>query len=202
MKQIRLLALFLFIVAASFTLAQQQSSTAAAAPESGAATVTPAAPASAVRILVPTAGQTLTSNFVDLRFELVQPAQSGEPNFLIQLDSQDPIDTSATEYTFSELLPGSHSIRVTLVDANKSPVQGGSAIVQFKVQPAHNISSRGARQRSLQTVSGAAPAAPIPPELRGDGDINLPLAGSPLPVLSLIGFGLLIGGAAHAMRKR
>lgn len=203
MKQVRLLALFLFIVAASFTLAQEQSSAPAAAPASSAATAPPAAaPASSVRILVPVAGQTLTSNFVDLRFELVQPALSGEPNFLIQLDSQDPIDTSSTEYTFSELQPGSHSIQVTLVDANKSPVQGSSAIVQFKVQPAHNIGSRGARQRSMQTVAGAPPAVPIPPELRGEGEVNLPLAGSPLPLLSLIGFGLLIGGAAQAMRKR
>jgi hypothetical protein len=30
--------------------------------------------------------------------------------------------------------------------------------------------------------------------------MNLPMAGSPLPLLSLIGFGLLIGGAARAMR--
>jgi hypothetical protein len=95
---------------------------------------------------------------------------------------------------------------VTLVDANNSPVNGGSASVQFTVpsapQPAHSSSSRGAREHSRQLIAGAAPAAPIPPELRNDGDINLPVAGSPLPLLSLIGFGLLIGGAAQGMRKR
>jgi hypothetical protein len=47
-----------------------------------------------------------------------------------------------------------------------------------------------------------APAAPIPPELRNQGDPDLPVKGSPLPLVSLIGFGLLIGGLVPAMRAR
>jgi hypothetical protein len=47
-----------------------------------------------------------------------------------------------------------------------------------------------------------APAAPIPPELRNQGDPDLPVKGSPLPLVSLIGFGLLIGGVVPAMRAR
>jgi hypothetical protein len=74
-------------------------------------------------------------------------------------------------------------------------------VVQSVPQPAHKSASREAKQYSRQMIAGAAPAAPIPPELRNDGDIKLPLAGSPLPILSLVGFGLLIGGAAQAMRK-
>jgi hypothetical protein len=203
MKPIRLLVLFVF-VAVSLAVAQNRGSAAAGIPEPNAATVSPETQPADVLILAPVAGQTLTSNSVDLRFELVQPAINGAPNFLVQLDSEDPIRTSSTDYTFPELLPGSHSIRVTLVDANNSPVEGGGATVQFKVPPVPQATlNNGLRkQYPHQTIAGAAPAAPIPPELRNDGDINLPMAGSPLPVLSLIGFGLLIGGAAQAMRKR
>jgi hypothetical protein len=157
-----------------------------------------------IRILTPVAGQTLSANFVNLRFELMRPALTGEPNFLVQLDSADPVSMSDTDYTFSELQPGIHTIQVTLVDANNSPVEGGIATVRFKVPsatpPAHGNSSRA--QHFASAIAGAAPAAPIPPELRNEGDPILPFAGSPLPLLSLIGFGLLIGGAAQAMRSR
>ncbi|MGC2209738.1 MAG: hypothetical protein WA532_06460 [Candidatus Korobacteraceae bacterium] len=46
------------------------------------------------------------------------------------------------------------------------------------------------------------PAAPIPPELRSQGDPDVPVKGSPLPLVSLIGFGLLISGILPAMRAR
>ncbi len=110
------------------------------------ATVSPETQPADVLILAPVAGQTLTSNSVDLSFELVQPAMNGEPKFLVQLDNAPPIRTSSTDYTFPELLPGSHTIRVTLVDASNSPVQGGSATVQFAIQSVpqatHNSASR------------------------------------------------------------
>lgn len=167
--------------------------------------VNPEAQSESIRILTPVSDQTLPSNFVNLRFELVRPALSGEPNYLIQLDGADPINTTSTDYTFSGLQPGLHSVRVTMVDANKSPVQGGAATVQFKVPSARpqarSDGSRGGVQHPTEMMAGAPPAAPIPSELR-DGDVNLPLAGSPLPMLSLIGFGLLIGGAAQTMRAR
>jgi hypothetical protein len=208
MGQIRLL-LLLALVATTLGIAQDSRSTTAPAADnsSAPAIVNPSAQSSSLRILTPVSGQTLAANFVDLRFELVQPAMSGEPNFLVQLDAADPINTSGTSYTFPDLQPGVHSVRVTLVDANNSPVPGGSATVQFKVPaastPARTDGPRGAkRPTSSRTIAGASPAAPIPPELRNDGDLNLPLAGSPLPLLSMIGFGLLIGGAAHTMRSR
>jgi hypothetical protein len=203
MKQIRLFVLFVF-VAASLAMAQDQGSTASGISNPSVATVNPETQPADVLILAPVAGQTLTSNSVDLSFELVQPAMNGEPRFLIQLDDAAPIRTSSTDYTFHQLLPGSHSIQVTLVDASNSPVQSGSATVQFAIQsvPQATHSNASRKQCSRPTIAGAAPVKPIPSELRNDGDISLPMAGSPLPVLSLIGFGLLIGGAAQAMRKR
>ena len=87
-----------------------------------------------------------------------------------------------------------------------NPEAQSESTVQFKVpsspQPAHIDGSRGIWQHMSRTVAGAAPVAPIPPELRADGDINFPMTGSPLPLLSLIGFGLLIGGATQTMRAR
>jgi len=211
MKQIRLFILFA-LVASALGVAQDNQSTTVPTdnPQSTTVIVTPAAQPSPVRILTPTAGQTLKENYVHLRFELAQPALSGEPNFLVQLDSADPINMSDTDYTFSGLQPGPHTIRVTLVDANNVPIQGGSAAVQFKVpsdQPAKSDDPHGAMLRrspslASRTLAGAIPALPIPPELRNEGDPKLPMAGSPLPMLSLIGFGLLIGGAAQAMRIR
>lgn len=209
MKQIHLL-LLLTLIATALSATQDQTTSPAQNAQATQAVVNPNPQSAGIRILTPVAGQSLESNFVNVRFELVRPSASGEPNFLVQLDAADPVNMTSTDYTFSELQPGVHSVRVTLVDANKSPVEGSSATVQFKVpaiqqpahQPAHTDGSRGARAFSNRTVAGAAPAAPIPPELRRDGELNLPLAGSPLPWLSLIGFGLLIGGAAQTMRSR
>lgn len=216
MKQFRLIILFA-LLGTSLGMAQQDQTTVTVPPDSPQATtvvVTPATQSSPVRILTPTAGETLPERYVHLRFELAQPALSGEPNFLVQLDRSDPISTSETEYTFPDVQPGPHIIRVTLVDANNVPIQGASATVNFKVpseEPAKSADPHGAMLRHTPTPSnrslasrmlaGAIPALPIPPELR-EGDPLLPLAGSPLPILSLIGFGLLLGGAVQAMRMR
>jgi hypothetical protein len=213
MKQFR--GILLFALMATFLgFAQDQTTVTVPADNSQAMTVVvkPEAEPSPVRILTPTQGQTVADGYVHLSFELIQPALSGEPNFVVQLDGADPIKMTETDYTFPDMQPGTHTIRVTLVDANNVPVQGSAATVQFKVpsdqQPKsgepHGATLRyggSAGSRVGRTLAGAAPAEPIPPELRNEGDPKLPMAGSPLPMLSLIGFGLLIGGAAHAMRS-
>ena len=44
-----------------------------------------------------------------IRFELVRPNPAGgDNNFVIQLDSRDPVNTSENEYTFTGMLPGQH----------------------------------------------------------------------------------------------
>jgi len=203
MKLIRLLVLF--ALAAAPLCAAQDEPSAMAAPGNTTAIVNPEPQSQIIRILTPVAGQMLTTNFVNLHFELTRPSASGEPNFLVQLDAADPVNMTSTDYTFIDLQPGVHVIRVTLVDANNSP-QGSAATVQFKVQsaapPAHTDTPRGARPHANQTIAGAVPAPPVPPELRDGGETYLPLAGSPLPLISLIGFGLLIGGAAQTLRSR
>jgi len=163
--------------------------------------VNPLPQSPSIRILTPVSGQMLASDFVVVRFEAAQPVLSDEPDFQIQLDDRDSVNTSSTDYTFTGLQPGIHTLRVTLVDANGTPAAGGAATVQFKV-PVAGASPHGARSHAVPFIAGAFPPAPIPPELRKDGDVKAPIAGSPLPVLSLIGFGLLIGVAIQTMRRR
>ena len=55
----------------------------------------------------PSPGQALANNFVMIRFELVRPNPAGgDNNFVIQLDSRDPVNTSENEYTFTGMSPG------------------------------------------------------------------------------------------------
>ncbi len=166
------------------------------------ATVNPQPQSSAIRILTPVAGQNSTSNIVNVRFELVTPATAAStPNFQIQLDGGDPVTTSSTSYTFTGLAPGQHSVTVTLVDANGTPLAGGRATVQFAVaQPTRT----GKIYKGLTTHQMANLATPEPPELASAGESRPAVVdgGSSLPLISVIGFGVLIGGVASAMKTR
>jgi hypothetical protein len=90
------------------------------------------------------------------------------------------------------------------------PLLHSFLLVAFALSLAHGhvlcaLSTPIAHTTADSVSSGAqlpVPAAPIPPELRNQGDPDLPLKGSPLPLVSLIGFGLLIGGVVPAMRAR
>jgi hypothetical protein len=196
MKNVRLFVLLQFVAVALVVappIARAQS-------ESGASPAQPSA------VHIDPLSQTLSSGFVDPQFELLRPTPSTGPSFMVQLDSADPTSASDTDYTLSDLQPGTHTVRITMVDEKNIPLRGGTAIVQFKVpstlQPVHNSSSPENLEHFTRSIFGAAPAAPIPPELRNEGDPELPLAGSPLPLLSLVGFGLLAGGIVQGMRAR
>ena len=90
---------------------------------------------SAVRILRPSSGQALANNFVMIRFELVRPNPAGgDNNFVIQLDSRDPVNTSENEYTFTGMRPGQHTISIIEVDANGTPLPDARAEVHFTVK--------------------------------------------------------------------
>ncbi len=139
-----------------------------------------------VRILTPSAGQQLKVNYVEVSYELVNPGVSGgEPNFLLQLDAQDPVTTRDTSYTFTGVTPGQHTLNVQVVDANGTPVSGGRAsVVFFVASPSSSLPATG--------PSGAA----------GGGHHELASAASSLPLISVIGFGALLGGLASALRAR
>lgn len=155
-----------------------------------------------LRILTPPAGARLAQPFVTVEFELTNPAASPSPNFRVQLDGRDPVITTTTSATFTGVSPGRHSVTVDLVDANNTPLAGGRAQVAFSILP-----------------PGPAPAGPVvrlrrpdPVLLRAalmdtvapvsDTAQALPSAAGALPLLSVIGFGVLLGGIISAMRTR
>jgi hypothetical protein len=137
-----------------------------------------AASAPLLQITQPPAGAKLAQTFVSVQYQLTNPtiAQAGSPNFKVQLDSQDAITTTSTSQDFTGLAPGPHSVTVQLVDANGSPVSGAGASVKF-------------------TIVNPAPQSAF------SGRV-LPSGSSPLPLLSVIGFGVLLGGLVSAMRTR
>ncbi len=196
MKQIRrviILALALMLLAPLIAAAQA----------TGAAPNQPpsqANNASALRILSPHEGERLKQDFVTLRYELSNSGASAAatPNFQLQLDGQDPVTTSSTEYTFTGIAPGAHKITVQLVDANGTPISGASSQVQFFI-----LRPSAAARRKAGAVSAALKVDDPPQQpLRDLDGHELPSAGGALPLLSVIGFGALLGGIASAMKTR
>lgn len=153
-----------------------------------------AAPQNAlIRIVTPVPNQRLTEDSTIVRFEVVKPAVfAGAPDFLVQLDGNAPITTSRTSQPFKKLAPGAHTVSVQLV-ANRTPVVGGRAAVQFFVSPQE--SSKLRRQLKLAGLTFTKP------DPKG-ADSDLPPASSPLPLISIIGFGILVGGIVSAMKTR
>jgi hypothetical protein len=148
---------------------------------------TVAAQTSLVHILNPVPDQRLSTNYVDVNYELVNPgAAGGDPNFQVQLDARDPVTTDVMSQTFTGLNPGQHRVIVQMVDANGTPIPGGRAEVVFYVVG-------GASQPQGAQTPGSTANNDVP---------ELAPASSALPLLSVIGFGVLLGGVATAMRTR
>lgn len=145
--------------------------------------------AQVLRILSPATGQLLNQNFVTVKYELTNMGVAGgSPNFRVQLDGRDPVITTFDEYTFTGVPPGQHRLTVELVDANNTPVNNARAEVQFNTAQPHATPAGGARFE---------PASFVP-----NTEDSLPPSGSALPLLSVIGFGALLGGIASALKTR
>lgn len=143
---------------------------------------------SLVHITSPVANQRLGASYVDVTYELVNSGvDGGSPNFQVQLDGRDPVSTQYMTCTFTGLTPGQHTVIVQLVDANGTPIPFGRSVVVFYV------------------VAGVSqhqhPVAPGLTSNKSDPPVVAP-ASSALPLLSIIGFGVLLGGVASAMRTR
>jgi len=153
-----------------------------------------------IRVIAPSSGQKFGTNIVAVRFELTNPQAlaATTPNFRLQLDTTDPVTTTSTDYTFTGLAPGNHKLTIVLVDANQTPVAGTEVVVPFVVA-----------QQAQQPASPRSELSPLsPPQyvptsyLTLDERDTLPNSGSALPLLSVIGFGVLVGGIATAMKTR
>jgi hypothetical protein len=167
----------------------------------GQAGVTAAQP-NVLRILAPRPGEKLRQDFVTVHLQLTSSgaSASGMPNYQLRLDGRDPVTTNSSEYTFTGLAPGPHTVQVQLVDANGTPIPGASGTVSFVVaQPAPS-------SRLQMDVQPHAIAAALRVQSTGAGEESrqqrLPSAAGALPLLSVIGFGALLGGIASAMKTR
>jgi hypothetical protein len=151
--------------------------------------------AGVLRVNTPKANEVITQTFVHVTYQLVNrgvtPAPS--PNFTVQLDGSDPITTTAYDYTFTGLTPGAHTITVTLVDANGVPIGNSSVSTKFVVKdgnrnPSASPTAAHKRRGHLRFAKSEAAAMPI--------------GSTPLPVLSLVGFAVLVGGIWTAIQSR
>ncbi len=134
-KTFRLLLMLATVGASAGALAQNQNST---QPDTSGQDhgVAIQLRSSALRIVEPRSRQTLSHNFVVVRFELVRPNPAGgDNNFVIQLDGNAPVNTSEPEYTFTGMRSGQHILTVREVDANGTPMPDTGAEVEFSVKP-------------------------------------------------------------------
>ncbi len=172
-----------------------------------------------VRIVSPQAGEKIHDNFVDVRFEVTNPGVSvNTPTFQVQLDHRDPVQTTSTDQSFNGLTPGTHTVSVELVDANGTPINGSHTQIQFIMTPEKPSSAQprnpatsgqGPRllgvafqQDSAATQQDSAAAAKDTNKQNATDDDALPQSGSILPLMSLIGFGVLVGGITSALKTR
>jgi hypothetical protein len=204
-KHLRLVIILAVLAALPLRLGAQNAGT---APNQGAGQAgNPAAQGNVLRITSPRAGERVRQAFINVQFELTNSGASaaGMPNFQVKLDSQDPVSTNSTSHTFSGLSPGPHTVTVQLVDANGTPVAGARSEVQFVVlQPAPTPSAAIALQHRRPNMVLAALRVEDPAAREGhkDKEQDLPSAAGALPLLSVIGFGVLLGGIASAMKTR
>ncbi len=157
-----------------------------------------------LRITAPRQNLRQTANFIDLKYEVTNPTASvaSSPNFKIQLDSSDPITTTATEQSFTGLTAGNHVLTVQLIDANGTLIPNSQAEVQFTVVPTTQNGGKASSGGSVGATPPQAKATIIPGVAAENRDDSLPPASSSLPILSVVGFGVLVGGVVSAMRTR
>lgn len=156
-----------------------------------------------VRILTPPPGTLLAQPSVTIEYKLTNPAAGTSPNFRVQLDNRNPLIVATTRATLTDVEPGQHTVTVDLVNANNVPVAGARAEVSFDILPPtpqptgplvqlhqpNPILMRAALEEPLRPLSAEAAQA-------------LPSSAGALPLLSVIGFGVLLGGIASAMKTR
>ena len=168
-------------------------------------TTAPGAPAGAttaagaVQILAPKPGAKFTTNFVQVEYDIANAASaSSSPTFRLRLDTRDPVETTDTSYTFTGLNPGPHSVSITVVDANGTPVTGTQNEIRFTVlPPAAAPSSAPSSQNpgSLTAFNLVPRAAAASLEMQSDPEDLI----SPLMLLLA---GVIVGGVISALRTR
>ena len=172
------------------------------------------AASSDLRILSPKLDEKIGSSSVDVRYELTNTNAdaAASPTYRVQLDGRDPSETLDTEYNFTGLAPGAHTVTIELVDANHTPIAGSRAVVHFTT---FTPGANGTTNKSGGTTNGPtsgvqrprtesalAPPQVVKANMPLPSRNELPNSGGELPLLSMVGFGVLVGGVISAMRSR
>jgi hypothetical protein len=159
----------------------------------------PTTPTGAVQIVAPKPGAKLTTNFVQVQYDLANASSaSSSPTFRLRLDARDPVDTTDTSYTFTGLNPGPHSVSITVVDANGTPVTGTQSEIRFTVVPSAAAPSSAPPSQNPGSLTAfnlvpRAEAASL--EMQSDPEDFV----SPLMLLLA---GVIVGGVISALRTR
>jgi hypothetical protein len=192
MKNFRIVVLILLLAIAAPLV--RHHAWALGSPQSGVGAAQGVQP-SALHILSPKPNDKLARTFVTVQYQQVAPASaSSTPTYELRLDGRDPVQTTDTSYIFNGLTPGSHDLVVQVIDANGTPVTGTRSEVKFvSVNPA------GPQGKGSSGNAANLPSLPLP-QVASNND--LPNANSSLPLLSVIGFGILVGGVISALRTR
>jgi len=159
----------------------------------------PTTAAGAVQIVAPKPGAKLTTNFVQVQYDIANASSaSGSPTFRLRLDARDPVDTTDTSYTFTGLTPGAHSVSITVVDANGTPVTGTQNEIRFTILPTAAAPSSAPPSQNPGSLTAfdlvpRAEAASL--EMQSDPEDFI----SPLILLLA---GVIVGGVISALRTR
>jgi hypothetical protein len=222
MKGLRHFLLASLLILPLLAGAQTSGTTTGSSPSQGATTPNTnqaggqMATSSAIKILSPKAGEKIGSSAISVSYELLNDSVSaaGSPTYRLQLDGRDPVETTGTDYSFSGLPTGSHVLTVEVVDANHTPLMGSRTQVQFttanQLPAAGNQSQPGQQpkgQSTPQQQPSQQPRAELQPPSLYKASLplpsdELPSAAGELPLLSMVGFGVLVGGVVSAMRTR
>jgi hypothetical protein len=196
----------IFAVISSGTFAQSPSNNPATAPSQGSSNAdsnksgTTMASNGVIKVLSPKVDESLGSSAVTVKFQLENTGAAADstPTYRVQLDGRDPVEITSTEHSFSGLADGDHVLSIELVDANHTAVPQSRTEVRFRT---YTPGTSSKATTSSSTV--ARPAIRAKWELpSGEGKTELPTAATELPLLSMVGFGVLVGGVISAMRTR
>src|SRR3954470_24461128 len=189
MKNFRIFVLIL-LVAIAAPFAVHYRAWALVSSQSGEGAAAQSAQPSSLRIVSPKPNEKLAQTFVAVQFQQISPASpAGTPTYELRLDGRDPVQTTDTTYTFNGLTPGSHDLVIQIVDANGIPVSGTRSEVKFVI--VNPVATAGTTGQALNLP--VLPQTPL---------TDLPNGNSSLPLLSIIGFGILVGGVISALRTR
>ena len=184
MKNFRIAVLILLIAIAT-PFALHRRAWALHLPADAKAASTAATP---VHIISPVSGEEMGKAYAVVQYQREPASATSNPTYELRLDARDPIQTNDTNYSFDGLAPGAHNLAVQVLDAKGAPVSGTRSEVHF------TVAANAANTTPAQTSN----FPPLPQPLAND----LPNGNGSLPLLSIIGFGILVGGVISALRTR